>query len=211
MAGIIEILTTLVTGGELITKIKDVAKALIPEPAKDLKSKTRWIQCTLKNETQFDVLLQGTYFDSGRYWDAPGSFGEFSQLVFSCCNQDLEPAGVSGGTAFRLSLDTKHYYDFALGWTNPKIGSIKASVVESSNPKDAYKAAKEGGGSLTSKYVFQGKDKEGKKAQFVIHISAAPGTQTLFVLKQVEVPQAAVEAGVLASGVGIADVVVLDD
>ena len=68
-----------------------------------------------------------------------------------------------------------------------------------------------GGNSLTSKYVFQGKTKDGKKAQFVIHISAAPGTQALYVLKQIEVPQAAVEAGVLENGVGIADVVVLED
>ena len=54
------------------------------------------------------------YINSGRFWDPPGSFDSFTQSVFSGCNQDLEPAGVSGGTAFRLSLDTKHYYDFAL-------------------------------------------------------------------------------------------------
>ena len=73
------------------------------------------MQCTIKNETQFDLLLQGTYFDSGKYWDAPGGFGQFNQLVFSCCNGDNTIlTGVSGGTAFRLSLDDQHYYDIAL-------------------------------------------------------------------------------------------------
>ena len=52
--------------------------------------------------------------------------------------------------------------------------------------------------------TFQGKDKDGNKAQFVIHISAAPGNQTLYVLKQVEVPKGAVYADVAAGGVGIA-------
>ena len=77
------------------------------------------------------------------------------------------------------------------------IGSLKAGVVESSEPRDAYNAAREGGGSLTSKYIFQGKRKDGTKAQFVIHISAVAGTQTLYVLKQVEVAESAVEAGIL--------------
>jgi hypothetical protein len=53
-----------------------------------------------------------TYFDSGRYWTAPGSFNPFEQLVFSCCNGDnTVGTGVSGGTAFRVSLDDQHYYD----------------------------------------------------------------------------------------------------
>ena len=38
-----------------------------------------------------------------------------------------------------------------------------------------------------SKYVFEGKDKVGKPAKFRIHISAAPGQEALFVVKQVPV------------------------
>jgi hypothetical protein len=89
-----------------------VAGKIIPEPPEDIKDKSRWLQCTVKNETQFDILLIDTYFDSGRYWTAPGSFDPFAQLVFSCCNGDGD--GVSGGTAFRLSLDGKHYYDVSI-------------------------------------------------------------------------------------------------
>jgi hypothetical protein len=87
---------------------------IIPDAPKELTDKYRWLQCSLKNETQFSILLLETYFDSGRYWDAPGSLGSFDQLVFSCCNDDGVPTGVMGGTAFRLSLDDTHYYDFAL-------------------------------------------------------------------------------------------------
>ena len=72
------------------------------------------MQCTVKNETQFDILLLDTYFDSGRYWTAPGGFGNFNQLVFSCCNGDHTVlTGATGGTAFRVSLDDKHYYDLS--------------------------------------------------------------------------------------------------
>ena len=134
---IVTIITTIITGAELAVKVgevrtrcvhrarstlndvapraRQVAKKLIPEPPKQLTDKFRWVQCTIKNETQFDLLLQGTYFDSGRYWDAPGSFGSFNQMVFSCCNGDhTVMTGVTGGTEFRLSLDDQHYYDIAL-------------------------------------------------------------------------------------------------
>ena len=61
------------------------------------------------------MLLENTHFDSGRYWTAPGGFNGFEQLVFSCCNGDgTILTGVSGGNAFRVSLDDKHYYDIAL-------------------------------------------------------------------------------------------------
>ena len=79
------------------------------------KDKFRWIQCTVKNETQFDLLLHETHFDSGRYWTAPGSTGPFTQMQFSCCNGDSTIlTGATGGTAFRVSLDDKHYFDISL-------------------------------------------------------------------------------------------------
>ncbi len=73
------------------------------------------------------------------------------------------------------------------GWTAPTAGAYKAGVVESSKGVDGYNAADNDGGSLTSKYIFKGKDKEGKAAKFRIHISAAPGQHALFVVKQVPV------------------------
>ncbi|KAF8799219.1 hypothetical protein BYT27DRAFT_7202377 [Phlegmacium glaucopus] len=185
--GIIEIIGIITTGAELIKKIKEVADMLIPSAPKELEDKFRWLQCSLKNETQFTVLYQATYFNSGRYWDAPHSFDPFNQLVFSCCNDDFAPTGVTGGTTFRLSLDDQHYYDFSLGWTNPSLGSYKAAVVESSNPKDAYDAATEEGGHIQSTSIFQGKDKDGQPAKFRIHISASASQKPPFVVKQVPV------------------------
>ncbi|TFK85832.1 hypothetical protein K466DRAFT_664217 [Polyporus arcularius HHB13444] len=180
MANIIPILTVILTGGELLVKIKEVAEKLIPDVPKELKDKFRYIQAR-------------THFDNGKYWDAPGGTGPFTQLVFTGCNQDLEPGGVAGGTAFRLSLDAEHYYDFALGWTHPSVGALKASVVEGTQKaKDAYEAATPEGNALVSTFVFEGKDKDNNKAQFKIHISATPGVQSLYVLKQVEVGKDAV-------------------
>ncbi|KAI0295286.1 hypothetical protein BC826DRAFT_291736 [Russula brevipes] len=185
---IISILAIILTGAELATKNGEVAGKIIPEPPKNLKDKFRWLQCTVKNETQFDILLMNTYFDSGRYWTAPGSFNPFEQLVFSCCNGDGSIlTGATGGTAFRLWLDDKHCYDVSFGWTNPTFGSYKAGVTESSKGKDGYEVANPYGGSILSKNVFEGKDKRGKPAKFRIHVSAAPGQDALYVIKQVPV------------------------
>ncbi|KAF8803230.1 hypothetical protein BYT27DRAFT_7340934 [Phlegmacium glaucopus] len=165
---VIPIIGTIIAGIELAKKIKE-------------------LQCTLKNETQFQVLLQETYFNSGRYWDAPGTFRPFDQLVYSCCNDDNAPTGVAGGTAFRLSLDDRTYFDFALGWTNPLFGSYKAGVVASGSAKDAYDQSDDDGGSLISKDIFEGKDKDGNTAKF--HISAAPNQRPQFVVVQVPVSE----------------------
>ena len=62
----------------------------------------------------------------------------------------------------------------------------------SSKPEDGYNAATDRGGSFITPMTFEGKDKDGKKAQFKIHLSAAPGSQTLYVLKQVEVAHGSV-------------------
>ncbi|KAF7969296.1 hypothetical protein HWV62_22427 [Athelia sp. TMB] len=189
---IIAIITTIISAAELAAKAgkcspaNQVAAELIPAPPTELKEKFRWLQCTIKNETQFDVLLQGTYFDSGRYWTAPGSFSSFAQMVFSCCNGDhTVMTGATGGTALRVSLDDKHFYDVALGWTAPTAGSFKAGVVESSSPKDGYESATAEGKAVISDTIFEGKDKDGNKARFRIHLSAAPGLEALFVIKQV--------------------------
>ncbi|KAI0727562.1 hypothetical protein C8Q72DRAFT_886421 [Fomitopsis betulina] len=71
---IIAILTTIISGAELAVKAGEVASKLIPETPKELKDKFRWVKCTIKNETQFDVLLEASHFDSGRYWTPPGGF-----------------------------------------------------------------------------------------------------------------------------------------
>ena len=92
-----------------------VSNRPIEPPPQDLKEKYRWIQCTLKNATQFDIVLTDTYFDSGRYWTAPASLGAFSQMTWSACNQDGSMfTGATGGTAFRLSLDGEHQFDISL-------------------------------------------------------------------------------------------------
>lgn len=83
-----------------------------------------------------------------------------------------------------LNIPTDYHY-CVQGWTNPASGSFKAGVVESGKGIDGYNAASPTGGSLLSDTVFEGKDKDGNKAQFRIHLSAAPGQETLFVIKQV--------------------------
>lgn len=88
---------------------------MIPTPPSGLTDKHRWIQCTVKNQTQFDIVLNGTYFDSGKYWDAPGNIPPFAQMAFSCCNGDNTIlTGVSGGNQFQVMVDENTPYKFSL-------------------------------------------------------------------------------------------------
>ncbi|KAG5653508.1 hypothetical protein H0H81_012580 [Sphagnurus paluster] len=184
---IIKIAATVLSAVELEVKEKKVAAMTTPSPPQELKDKTTWLQCTLKNETQFNVLFRDTYFESGTYWDPPRSFGPFEQCVFSCINEDNAISGAAGGTSFRLVLDNDNYYDFSLGWISP-LGSYKVGVAESSNPRDGYDAADKGSGIVRSEKIFQGKDKHGNLSDFRIDISATSSQKPLFVVKQVLVP-----------------------
>ncbi|CDO68907.1 hypothetical protein BN946_scf185000.g50 [Trametes cinnabarina] len=175
---------------EIAKKSEALAAQGTPPPLNDLKNKFRWLQCTLKNETQFDVLLTDTYFESGRYWEWPhGSMGEFEQTIFSCTNDDHTVlTGVAGGTAFRIVIDQSMsmHYDFAVGWSNPLNDSPSVSIVPGSHGIDGYKAINSKGGSFTDDTVYEAKDGDGRPVQFKLHFSSTlAGQEVLFVVKQI--------------------------
>ncbi|KAF3933740.1 hypothetical protein ABW19_dt0206325 [Dactylella cylindrospora] len=184
----IEIAKIILSTAELALKAKEIADKKTPDAGSSLKEKTRWIQCTVKNATQFNILLEGNYFGSGRYEQAPASIDPFTQMTFSCCNGDNTiMTGVSGGTSFRVTLDDNVSYPFAIGWTSPYVGAFKAGVAESESAEEGYNQASENGKSLSSKDQYTGKDKDKNEARFYFHLSAAPGQQAMFVITQVRV------------------------
>lgn len=168
------------------TRYGEVDYKPIPDPDPLLTKKFRWIQCVVKNQTQFPIQVQGPpYLDSGRYWTPPTDVGSFDQMIFSCCNGDDSIAGATGGTAFRIALDPVTFYDFAVGWTNPSVGGFKASIVQSDNPKDAYEQATLEGNALTSQGVFRGFQKSGNPVERHIYMSAAAGQYMIYVITEV--------------------------
>jgi len=168
------------------TRYRRVDYKPIPDPDPLLTEKFRWIQCVVKNQTQFPIQVQGPpYLDSGRYWTPPTDVERFDQMVFSCCNGDYSMAGATGGTAFRITLDPVTFYDFAVGWTTPAVGGFKASIVKSDNPKDAYEQATLEGNALTSKEVFRGFQKSGNPVERHIYMSAAAGQYMIYVITEV--------------------------
>ena len=77
----------------------------IPEPSRELKTKFRWLQLTLKNETQFSGRPSATCFDAGRYWDAPAAIAPFTQSTWSACSGDISVAtGAAGGAVFHFEF-----------------------------------------------------------------------------------------------------------
>ncbi|KDQ13439.1 hypothetical protein BOTBODRAFT_66681 [Botryobasidium botryosum FD-172 SS1] len=186
MADIISIISILIAAAKLVIHIGEVVAKPLPSPPPGLEDKRRWIQCTVKNATQFNILFQGTYLDSGRYWDAPGSIAPFHTMTFSGCNGDYSIfTGVSGGNAFSITLDHNTTWDFALGWTNPYAGSIKGAVVESSDPQSGYEHANANGNSIRSTSSYRGKDADGNEIIIHFHVSAAPGQRATYVITQV--------------------------
>ncbi|KAG1883433.1 hypothetical protein F4604DRAFT_1738366 [Suillus subluteus] len=184
--GIIEILSIILDPLTMLKKTIDTVQEIIPGADDDLKEKFHWINCSLKNITQFNYTVVDNYFSSGRYWKAPEGDKAFSSVTFSCCNGDGAITGATGGTAFNLWLDSQQSFDFAVGWTDPLVGSMKAGVVESAVAEAGYDAATREGGHIQSKNLYVGKDEKGNPSKFYIRVSASPGKDPMsFVVQQV--------------------------
>lgn len=171
--------------------LQQVAALPNPTPSLGLQEKNRWIQIIIKNQTQFQLAPNGTFYDTGRYWDPPRECGQFAQMAFSACNGDWDPRGATGGTAFQVRLDDSHVYDIAVvrlfldlplrvrtyafqGWTAPIAGSYKTSAVASSVAEDGYNAATPEGNILLSDNIYEGKDGSGDPVRFRLKFSAMP-------------------------------------
>lgn len=178
------------TDQELRDYSKLVAGKVIPAPPKSLIQKSRWLQCVVKNKTQFRIVLQDlhTYFDSGRYWQPPSDILPFDQMIFTCCEGDnTRFTGATGGTAFRLILDPVTWYNIAVGWTNPCFGSIKAGIVHSIDPKAGYGCASGEGNALKSDLKLKGINTDGKSGEWTLNMSATAGSTIVYTISEVRV------------------------
>ncbi|KIK55809.1 hypothetical protein GYMLUDRAFT_87492 [Collybiopsis luxurians FD-317 M1] len=183
----VEIPTEILENTDFEKRYKLLKRKPIPHPPRELTEKFRWIQCVVKNQTQFQILLQDTYFNSGKYWQPPTAIDPFDQMIFSCCNGDETiGTGVTGGTAFQVILDAVTSYNFSVGWTNPSVGGFKASIVDSPHPIDGYDRATLEGNAFTSEQKFRGLQKNGNPTEWHLHFSAAAGQYMIYEVTQIQ-------------------------
>jgi hypothetical protein len=187
-----------------------VAQIPIPRPLLGSQDMSQWMQCTLKNETQFKVLLLDTHFEYGQYWIPPSDSGPFSQMTWSGRNNpDIPPpiASLVASTTFRLLLGDNNSYDISFvsmvesyiavlwmlirlmvlvlqGWSKTFGSTYEAGVVEGI---DGDTSTKPNGEAIVSTSLFEGNDEDGNTTMFKFQISAAPSLQSLFIMKQVPV------------------------
>ncbi|KAL7792021.1 hypothetical protein V8C37DRAFT_381366 [Trichoderma ceciliae] len=153
-----------------------------------LHSKDHWMHCTIRNETQFEVIYNSVYFDSGTYYEAPPRrIAKFSAGTFSVCNK-WGLAGVSGGNSWSLILDDDTVFNFSLGFTDPVLGSRKSAAVESSDadPEDGYNEAAERGATGRSP-IYRGYDEDEEETYFIIDLTSVTGHHSTFTIHQSEI------------------------
>ncbi|KAI0746731.1 hypothetical protein C8Q80DRAFT_791615 [Daedaleopsis nitida] len=179
---VVAIVDLVISIADLQERRSGVEKQPLPDVPPLVALVGHWLQPTIKNGTQFKITFLTSHFDSGEYHTKPADIAPFEQMTFSCI-QNRNFHGVAGGTQFRISFDDAHYMNFAVGWTNPEIGSLKASAVEG-GPYYAYEQATDKSTTLTSKDMYEAKDKDGNSLKFRIQITAQPGATPVFVVKQ---------------------------
>ncbi|KAI9816331.1 MAG: hypothetical protein M1826_001866 [Phylliscum demangeonii] len=167
-----------------LIKAAEVKKAPTPDAGEQVKEKSRWLQGTVRNASDFPILAQRSHFDSGRYEDGPSRIDAFELATFSACNGDNTfMTGVSGGQSFKIEIDEQHAFAFSIGFTNPWAGTYKASVVTGDDPHRAYDHASQEGGSIESE-TYVAKDADGKEVRFKLHVSATAGQHPHWVVSE---------------------------
>ncbi|RBA12499.1 hypothetical protein FPRO05_03949 [Fusarium proliferatum] len=96
---------------ELAEKVKQTLNAMSPRPSDDIRNKHRWYQYTVQNATQFDIRLEDSYFNSGKYLVAPNPMGPYGQMTFTAYNDRF---GASTGLSFSAHLDETHRSYFTI-------------------------------------------------------------------------------------------------
>ncbi|KAJ9115363.1 hypothetical protein QFC24_006978 [Naganishia onofrii] len=195
--------TVLSSAASFANSAKNIASKPAAGPKDSLKNdKNRWLVCTVKNMTDFPVLVMAHYSNSGRYDDPPERIEPFSTMTFTCCEKDNSfMTGATGGQAFYINVDHGHQFYFGVGYCNPTMGSTKAGAYKASadevkdiqsDKKDAqtkvaekaYDAASEEGNKIESDY-YRAKDEEGKDVVFQFEVSASAGQKTVYTISEV--------------------------
>ncbi|ASC72637.1 uncharacterized protein XM38_035950 [Halomicronema hongdechloris C2206] len=183
------ILKGILTAASLASKIGGMPAPNTGTPS-GITDKARWFTMTLNNQTQWDIQYVTSYFDSGRYFTAPTTVEPFKDMEFSGCDKDGSiGTGVSGGSAFKIQIPTTdggyETINFAVGWSNPFIGSFKTSIVLSNDPKDAYNQIQEGTSSISSD-KFQGKDTDDNSVNVQINFVAESAQHMICTITETE-------------------------
>ncbi|KAG5795500.1 hypothetical protein H9Q69_005434 [Fusarium xylarioides] len=181
---IVDINTVLDPPARLAAKVKDTLRALTPHPSDEIRDKHRWYQCTVQNATQFEIRLEDSYFNAGKYLTAPKSVGPYGQMTFTAYN---DWAGASTGLWFSAHLDETHRFDFAIGLDAPMMGGFKAGVVKSNSAKTGLENATREERSITSKDRYKGEDSEGDGRVIEFHVVAYPGMEMKATITQLVV------------------------
>nr|POE63649.1 hypothetical protein CFP56_04552 [Quercus suber] len=162
----------------------DSAVAAVDET---LRGKRHWMECTVKNETQFDIFYETVYFNSGNYYATPPSkIEKYHSASFSVCNA-FGLADVSGGNLWRLRLDNNTSEYFSLGFTDPDLGARRSAAVPSVNrsPHDGYGAATAAGaGDILAWCKGRGEDQQ--EVWFMIELMSVTGHHTTYTIQQLQ-------------------------
>lgn len=195
-----QIIRDILTGAELYQKshVVQLPNRLTLPPELDGKSSPMAI--SLVNLTQFRFSPGPDYNEWGTFCTSPQDVEPFSVMTFCVCarksgldnflddftTEHLQ--GVSGGmTSTAFGSDRIEYGGtFQIGFSNPLIGSIKASVITNSSKEEAYLHAVDTP-TDASLGPYQGTNTQGKAVTLSLSFQCIPGPHTsVFIIQKVQ-------------------------
>lgn len=176
------VVTAIETAGAIAEALSKMSSSE-PSPPAGLTGKSHWLTMTVFNQTQYELVFQSAYFDSGRFWTAPTNVPPFESMTFSGCESDGSiMTGVSGGVQFSIAIPN-NAQQFSAGFSNPEIGAYKASVAAGGTPQSAYNAIDN---STISDSIgpIQGTDTNNKPVTMNFGLVSSPGPEASVTVTQ---------------------------
>lgn len=122
-------------------------RSLLPVPT-HIRDKHRWIQVTVENNTQFDVIwtrMMSGDGSSGRFWHGqePQSIPALNKMTFLACNSDDSVGtGISLAGVFKIYLGQGVAVPFTLAFTHPQADTfwdvVKSAFAQSDPPRKCW-------------------------------------------------------------------------
>jgi hypothetical protein len=158
----------------------------VPDPPYSLTEKERWIQCVVKNQTQFPIEYLGPMGSNlSTFVAGPNDVGAFQQLVFSCYN-DNGSNDLIGRLGFRVKLDQHLTYDFSIDWNAPSDrAELMALISPSPKPREWNGEVSSQGNAFTSEESFRGLQGKTTQVEWQLHFLAIPGVYVTYVVSEV--------------------------
>lgn len=151
-----------------------------------LQQKSRWINVTIANETQFNLAFSNeSWFYAGFFWTAPGNTSAFNHSNFSGCNTYMWITKVSGAAKFEIEIPGEDNIPISISFSNPYLEGLKTRAEFTDDIWGTWDRMVDSSIYCCTKDWGKHKTTDGEVAKVSFKLTSTPGRNAKVTIKQI--------------------------